>query len=178
MKPEEIKAGGAYHDGDTVWQVHAVHGGFVEATEACQPVRRRLSEFAACCVRDVTPASESDLPSALAGEAKSEAERGVAGHTPGPWSVEGPSQNGHCRRIFAGDEYVATVGGSDQPLAAIKANAALIAAAPDMLRLLMDFAKWDDEHPKGSVHSVKAERALDRLFDRAKAVVKATGEAL
>jgi hypothetical protein len=54
-------------------------------------------------------------------------------HTPGPWEVKGPSQNGHCRRIFAGDEYVAIVGGSDQPMKTIRANAALVAAAPLLL---------------------------------------------
>jgi hypothetical protein len=53
-------------------------------------------------------------------------------HTPGPWEIKGPSQNGHCRRIFAGDEYVAIVGGSDQPVKTIRANADLIALAPEM----------------------------------------------
>jgi hypothetical protein len=54
-------------------------------------------------------------------------------HTPGPWEVKGPSQNGHCRRIFAGDEYIAIAGGSDQPMRTIRANADLIAAAPELL---------------------------------------------
>ena len=60
-------------------------------------------------------------------------------HTPGPWEVKGPSQNGHCRRIFAGDEYVAIVGGSDQPMKTIRSNADLIAAAPELLAAIKDF---------------------------------------
>lgn len=61
-----------------------------------------------------------------------------AAHTPGPWEVVGPSQNGHCRRIFAGNEYVGIVGGSDQPMRTIRANANLVAAAPDLLDVLQE----------------------------------------
>ncbi|XZE20878.1 hypothetical protein SH449x_000768 [Pirellulaceae bacterium SH449] len=57
-------------------------------------------------------------------------------HTPGPWEVVGSLRDGQCRRIFAGDEYVAIVGGSDQTMQMIKANAQLIASAPDMLEIV------------------------------------------
>ena len=57
-------------------------------------------------------------------------------HTPGPWEVLGPSQNSRCRRVFAGDEYIGTVGGSDQSIDTIIANANLFAAAPDLLEEL------------------------------------------
>ncbi len=57
-------------------------------------------------------------------------------HIQGPWEVAGPSQNGHCRRIFAGAEFVAFVGASDQPMKTIRANADLIAAAPEMFEAL------------------------------------------
>ena len=43
-------------------------------------------------------------------------------HTQGDWRVELPSEVGaNSRRIFAGDEYIGTIGGSDQSMEAIEA---------------------------------------------------------
>ena len=52
-----------------------------------------------------------------------------------------------------------------------EADAKLMAAAPDMLQLITDFAEWDRKHPKTYIHSMNAERALDNLFERAKQIV-------
>jgi hypothetical protein len=65
-------------------------------------------------------------------------------HTPEPWKVVGPSQNGHCLRIFADEEYVAIVGGTDQTIETIKTNAALIASAPMMLEALRQIVRHQD----------------------------------
>jgi hypothetical protein len=61
-------------------------------------------------------------------------------HTPSPWKVVGPSENSNCLRIFSGEEYIAIVGGSDQPTETIQANAALMAAAPEMFQIVEQFA--------------------------------------
>lgn len=87
-------------------------------------------------------------------------------HTPGPWEVRGPSQSGHCRRIFAGDEYVGIVGGSDQLMRTIRANADLVAAAPEMLEVLRKFMDFKD-----------SEYVPNGLFERARiAIDGAIGE--
>lgn len=87
-------------------------------------------------------------------------------HTPGPWEVKGPSQNGHCRRIFAGDEYVAIVGGSDQPMATIRANADLVADAPAMLALIEELADHMILHGGGNWRQrEKAEEVRNRAID-------------
>lgn len=95
-------------------------------------------------------------------------------HTPGPWEVTGPSSNGKCLRIFA-DEYVGIIGGSDQSIRTIQANADLIAAAPDLLeacKSLLDI--WDRAGPMGSHQWEQFEGVVRQCIA---AVGKATGEA-
>lgn len=95
-------------------------------------------------------------------------------HTSGPWEVKGPSQNGHCRRIFAGDEYVGIVGGSDQPMRTIRANADLVAAAPDLLEACKSFLDmWHRAGPLGSHQFEKFDGVVRQC---SMAVDKATGE--
>jgi hypothetical protein len=69
-------------------------------------------------------------------------------HTSGIWKVVGPSENGHCRRIFAGEEYIAIVGGWDQSIETIKANAALIASAPEMFDIIERLATVEQTNAK------------------------------
>lgn len=83
--------------------------------------------------------------------------------TKGDWHVEGPSQNGHCRRIFSGDEFIAIVGGSDQPMVEIRANADLMATSPELLSILETIIEQLDS-PCGTVCS--------DTYDEAKAIVK------
>ena len=60
-----------------------------------------------------------------------------AKHTPGPWTVCDPVPEFDCRRIFAGNQYIACVGDSDH-LTNQEADANLIASAPDLLEALED----------------------------------------
>lgn len=56
-------------------------------------------------------------------------------HTPGPWEVCCPRNRFDCIRIFSGNRCIAYVGGANRRTDD-DANAALIAAAPDMLAAL------------------------------------------
>ena len=92
-------------------------------------------------------------------------------HTPGPWEVKGPTQNGHCLRIFAGDEYVGIIGGSDQPMRVIHANAKLIAAAPELQAALEKFVAWHDmDHERIKPEEVQA--AYNKAIDAAKTALR------
>lgn len=76
-------------------------------------------------------------------------------HTPGPWHIEGGT------KIWAGDELVAGAAVMRMPHAA---NAALIAAAPDLARALADLLAdalsmgLDDSPVSGSL--IEARKAL------------------
>jgi hypothetical protein len=63
------------------------------------------------------------------------------------WRVIGSSENRHCRRIFSDEEYIATVGGSDQSTETIEANANLISVAPEMFDIieLLATIEWMSE---------------------------------
>ena len=52
--------------------------------------------------------------------------------TPGPWDDASRYDNISTIRIFAGNHYIATVGGPDDDFSETDANAHLIAAAPDL----------------------------------------------
>lgn len=94
-------------------------------------------------------------------------------HTPGPWEVAGPSSNGKCLRIFAG-EYVGIIGGSDQSMRTIQANADLIAAAPDLLEACKSFLDmWHRAGPMGSHQWEKFDGVVRQCR---MAISKATGE--
>ena len=96
-----------------------------------------------------------------------------AAHTAGPWDVEADRHNGGKFTIKAGIYYIAdTIGGfcDDEEMA----NAALIAAAPDLLAAMEDIA---DDY---STHEATPYRErYDRIVSVARAaIVKAKGGAL
>jgi len=51
--------------------------------------------------------------------------------TPEPWTLN-PLKNSDSVRIFAGNHYIGSIGNSDDEPSQTRANARLIAAAPDM----------------------------------------------
>ena len=66
-------------------------------------------------------------------------------HTPGPWEAMPMPQGSSGMRIFAGNQYLAFVGDTDH-ISPSEANAALIAAAPDMLDALEYWMDVGDDH--------------------------------
>jgi hypothetical protein len=65
----------------------------------------------------------------------------MSGHTPGPWTVAQRDPQFDCRRIFAGDKYIASVGNSDDAPWQQDADAAVVAASTDLLALAVEVAK-------------------------------------
>jgi len=84
-------------------------------------------------------------------------------HTPGPWKTVRPeSQYSNSVRVFTErSQYLATVGGSDQLLDEIIANARLIAAAPELLEALQEVI---EDGLKTNMESwiTKAKDAIDK----------------
>lgn len=64
-------------------------------------------------------------------------------YTPGPWEEMPVHGESYGRRIFAGSQYIASVGDSDQKTPD-KSNARLIASAPDLLEALEALADYFD----------------------------------
>jgi len=65
-------------------------------------------------------------------------------HTPGPWHVDAGDYKYHIYYSREqSDHYFAEVDGNDDDEA--KANARLIAAAPDLLRALKHAVRWHDQ---------------------------------
>ena len=109
----------------------------------------------------------------------------VNGHTPGPWKMR-PSQDGSgdigitangLPNVLA--ECFAAIRYKDERSPEAAANARLIAAAPDMLSLLLQAAEWfqgyaDGHTAKGDTD--KAKRNQDRAGACRAAILKATGE--
>lgn len=63
-----------------------------------------------------------------------------AKHTPGPWSVVKPQDERVQQfRIFSNRKYIGSIGNSDETVAETKANARLIAAAPDLLEAIKEY---------------------------------------
>ena len=62
-------------------------------------------------------------------------------HTPGPWSVGGPT--GFVNQVYIEPAIGAVYGSGDEA----QANAHLIAAAPELLEALQEALEdWDDDH--------------------------------
>ena len=61
-------------------------------------------------------------------------------HTPGRWETN-PLNFRNSIRIFAGAKYIGSIGNSDDDQEITKANAKLIAAAPDLLQELINITK-------------------------------------
>ena len=82
-------------------------------------------------------------------------------HTPGPWKTI-PSPHGRkyrCVQFGADDSYTS--------LEMLPADARLVAAAPDLLQLVLEFENWKswldlEGHDEGS------RQELDELYDRAR----------
>lgn len=85
-------------------------------------------------------------------------------HTPGPWVVD-PKRS--LRVIAVGDETVASCGASDLIRGSWEANAALIAAAPELLEALEDYVK---------VHEFLGHADRPHYQAAIKAIAKAKGE--
>jgi hypothetical protein len=94
-------------------------------------------------------------------------------HTPGPWEVVGSNGTvGVGLRIFADTRFIGFVGNSDEEAEQCSANAHLIAAAPDLLDILVR-AKDVIEALDGT--SVENEKLVD---DYRAAIAKAEGRAV
>lgn len=102
----------------------------------------------------------------------------TASHTPGPWSAV--ECGGSFKRPFivqSGSKFVAGLEGDQlnpggAGIGEARANAVLIAAAPDLLAALIDCLEWLDSTPGG----LGADARASLLAGRA-AVAKATGRA-
>ena len=98
-------------------------------------------------------------------------------HTPGPWEAVDKRPWNEGFSIFSGNEYVAFVGDSDARTPA-GANAALIAAAPDMLAALRDIdlrtAQAIIANDIGNPSKEKQIRFLLGEIERIKGVARAT----
>ncbi len=99
-------------------------------------------------------------------------------HTPGPWEVEIiagdpglPISQGGGEKVFVGTKelrliHVKRVSARkygeavDIPLATTKANAALIAAAPDLLKVCQDIRDWFEG--EGFQYSEELEKAITK----------------
>jgi isopentenyl diphosphate isomerase/L-lactate dehydrogenase-like FMN-dependent dehydrogenase len=85
-------------------------------------------------------------------------------HTPGPWT-QGKSANGR-KAVFAecrGTIPIAYVGGNGQPHETEDANAALIAAAPDLYKALQLILEVSDKNDYATYSLVVRELAADAL---------------
>ena len=83
--------------------------------------------------------------------------------TPGPWHVAPRRNEYHSERVFAaGARYIACVGGSDDTVEDQKANAHLIAAAPELLEALEMALEWIDAVPSESAASFPVMPRFDR----------------
>jgi hypothetical protein len=86
-------------------------------------------------------------------------------HTPGPWKADGCDVTGPATTIaIALNKY--DVG---------RANARLIAAAPDMLEALRPFAEWARQYELSTAGDIRDEVMLQSLRRARDAVAKATG---
>jgi hypothetical protein len=93
-------------------------------------------------------------------------------HTAGPWAVARliPQSNEYIRTIKAGDEHIAHVGDFINGMDEARANARLIAAAPELLKaaqLLIKLAGMDGRIYELDEEGIAAAEA---------AIIKATGE--
>lgn len=72
--------------------------------------------------------------------------REETGHTPGPWDDCSQNKDGSVVRIFAKCQYIGSIGMGEGCSTAdqTKANASLIAAAPDLLDSLQEVIQWID----------------------------------
>jgi hypothetical protein len=98
------------------------------------------------------------------------AENRQVAHTPGPWTVHELEDQGKFSIVHWGPlAYVGDVGGHDG-MATARANARLIAAAPELLCLLRRFY--------AATYGVESTSALCQLdFEQARqAIARATGE--
>lgn len=76
-------------------------------------------------------------------------------HTPGPWTIE------HTDEIYGADSApVAYVQDTDRTNQQNRANARLIAAAPELLAALKRIVEWDDADCDASLASINAARAV------------------
>jgi len=94
-------------------------------------------------------------------------------HTPGPWSLW-PLKDSDSVRIFAGRHYVGSIGNSDDEPSQTRANAHLMAAAPDMYEALKEIARADTiAHSTGKYSLVVESCAESARADISKAEGKA-----
>jgi len=92
-------------------------------------------------------------------------------HTPGPWRVEG----NHCAIVTAGNFLVVDCGDASKPggITQARANASLIAAAPDMLEAL----NWIADHATEFGDIEDFEKQVFEITQRARrAIAKAQGK--
>ena len=101
-------------------------------------------------------------------------------HTPGPWKTDGSGMSvysANTRLDFA--PIVAAAVGNEKSLAQLRADARLIAAAPDLLEACQRMMLWfevEDDHSKMPefMHRVDLCNQVEMLASAA--IAKATGE--
>mgnify|MGYP001614322340 CR=1 FL=1 len=109
-------------------------------------------------------------------------------HTPGPWTLIGlDDEDWHAGNIVAKKKIKtfsrleereiarvdqdAYVGREDDEDNETRANARLVAAAPDLYEVCLRLVKWDKDHPKSTVHPMSAEGLHDQIIEAAKAAI-------
>jgi len=97
-------------------------------------------------------------------------------HTPGPWHVQ--EYNDNCFRVMGGDGSLPVAGLGDveskRHSPKKKANACLIAAAPDLLEILKDIEHQFSNHPELQ----KGNSKVSYVYHKARAAIaKAEGRA-
>ncbi|MFY2819696.1 hypothetical protein ACOTI2_08230 [Achromobacter xylosoxidans] len=102
-------------------------------------------------------------------------------HTPGPWEAQ-PPRLGAAITIYAGDTPIATTASNTSPLTMemhrrgeIKANARLIAAAPELLEALESCVIWNGKRgPDDDLLPI--DRQPGEIAKAMRAIAKAKGE--
>ena len=104
----------------------------------------------------------------------------MSAHTPGPWKVDSPPRTVTFEPAFAvngdyGPPLAFVLGSDDHP--EVRANARLIAAAPDLLEALEAALPWIDLARGSDLNTDASHEAIDRIEAQARAAIaKAKGE--
>ena len=88
--------------------------------------------------------------------------------TKGPWRAEEITEHSHSVRIFAGEEFLSVVGIWQRNKGITKANADLMAAAPELLRTIRELVELGgpDQDDQFTREGVRAFRDAEALLEK------------